>query len=153
VPRPRTPTRSDQLPAKTLARSAGSAGTALVPLHAPQKGFVLSAALLHADETPVALLLDPGAGKTRTACVLAYARSELDAERGVIHEFCRGRGSQYPVAFLGATKGPPGSSIEDTPAWPYRKSVCEGRPGELQCRRQRACLSRAQGDSARFDVA
>ena len=54
---------------------------------------------LHADETPVALL-DPGAGKTRRACVWAYARSWHDAVPGVVYEFCLARGAQYPQAFL-----------------------------------------------------
>ena len=70
----------------------------------------------HADETPVAML-DPGAGKTKRAYIWAYARGELDAQCGVIYEFCLGRGSQYPVAFLGAAHDPPGSSMEDQPAW------------------------------------
>jgi transposase len=55
--------------------------------------------VLHADETPVALL-DPGAGKTRKAYIWAYARSLHDAVPGVVYEFCLGRGAQYPVAFL-----------------------------------------------------
>jgi hypothetical protein len=71
--------------------------------------------VLHADETPVSML-DPGAGKTKRAYVWAYARGELDAQRGVIYEFCLGRGSQYPVAFL-AAQGPPGSLLQEQPAW------------------------------------
>jgi len=103
-------------PRSTLARSAGNAGAALVPLYEVHKRFVLSGPVLHADETPVALL-DPGAGKTKRAYVWAYARGEHDAESGVIYEFCLGRGSQYPVAFLGASQGPPGSPMEEQPAW------------------------------------
>lgn len=106
-------------PRSTLARTAGNAGAAMVPLFEAHKRFVLSCPVLHADETPVSML-DPGAGKTKRAYVWAYARGELDAQRGVIYEFCLGRGSQYPVAFLGATKGPPGSAgsaMEEQPAW------------------------------------
>ena len=51
------------------------------------------------------------------AYIWAYARGELDAQAGVIYEFCPGRGSQYPVAFLGAAQGPPGSPLRDPPAW------------------------------------
>src|SRR6195952_2938672 len=43
--------------------------------------------------------------------------ASFDAQRGVIYEFCLGRGSQYPVAFLGASQGPPGETMEDQPAW------------------------------------
>ncbi len=107
-------------PRSTLARTAGNAGAAMVPLFEAHKRFVLSCPVLHADETPVSML-DPGAGKTKRAYIWAYARGELDAQRGVIYEFCLGRGSQYPVAFLGAAQGPPGSSLglqlEDPPAW------------------------------------
>jgi transposase len=103
-------------PRSTLAAWAGRAGAAMQPLYEAHKRFVLSCAVVHADETPVAML-DPGAGKTKRAYIWAYARGELDAQRGVIYEFCLGRGSQYPVAFLGAAQGPPGSVMEDQPAW------------------------------------
>ena len=72
--------------------------------------------MLHADETPVAML-DPGAGKTKRAYIWAYARGEFDVQQGVVYEFCLGRGSQYPVAFLGAAQGPPGSAMQEQPAW------------------------------------
>ena len=91
-------------PRSTLASIAGQAGAALEPLHDALRRFILSCAVLHADETPVALL-DPGAGKTRRAYVWAYARSWHDAVPGVIYEFCAGRGAQYPLAFLGGQQG------------------------------------------------
>lgn len=98
-------------PRSTLAAWGGAGGAALQPLCAVHKRFVLSAAVLLADETPVPLL-DPGRGKTKKAYVWAYARSPLDGPPGVIYEFCAGRGAQYPLAFLGG-KGPPCAE----PAW------------------------------------
>jgi transposase len=86
-------------PRSTLAAWAGQAGAALEPLYDAHKRFVLGCRVLHADETPVALL-DPGAGKTRRAYVWAYARSGHDPTPGVVYDFCLGRGAQYPVAFL-----------------------------------------------------
>lgn len=86
-------------PRSTLAAGAGQVGAALEPLYELHKRFILECRVLHADETPVALL-DPGAGKTRRAYMWAYARSWHDAVPGVIYQFCRGRGAQYPVAFL-----------------------------------------------------
>jgi transposase len=86
-------------PRSTLAAWAGQAGAALEPLYDAHKRFVLGSRVLHADETPVALL-DPGAGKTRRAYVWAYARSHHDQTPGVVYDFCLGRGAQYPVAFL-----------------------------------------------------
>jgi transposase len=87
-------------PRSTLAAWAGQAGAALEPLYEAHRRFILGCRVLHADETPVALL-DPGAGKTRRAYVWAYARSWHDAVPGVIYDFCKGRGAQYPLAFLG----------------------------------------------------
>jgi transposase len=86
-------------PRSTLAAWAGQAGAALEPLYDAHKRFVLGSRVLHADETPVALL-DPGAGKTRRAYVWAYARSWHDPRPGVVYDFCLGRGAQYPVGFL-----------------------------------------------------
>ena len=86
-------------PRSTLAACAGQVGAALEPLYELHKHFVLDCPVLHADETPVALL-DPGAGKTRKAYMWAYARSWHNAMPGVVYDFCRGRGAQYPVAFL-----------------------------------------------------
>ena len=103
-------------PRSTLARTAGNAGAALFPLFEALKRFVLNCPVLHADETPVAML-DPGAGKTKRAYIWAYARGEFDVQQGVVYEFCLGRGSQYPVAFLGAAQGPPGSAMQEQRAW------------------------------------
>ena len=75
-------------PRSTLAAWAGQAGAALEPLYEAHKRFVLGCTVLHADETPVAML-DPGSGKTKRAYVWAYARGELDAQRGVIYECWR----------------------------------------------------------------
>jgi len=97
-------------PRSTLAAWAGQAGAALMPLYDAHKRFVLNSRVLHADETPVALL-DPGAGKTRRAYVWAYARSHHDPTPGVVYDFCPGRGAQYPLAFLA------GDEREGLPAW------------------------------------
>jgi transposase len=86
-------------PRSTLASATGQVGAALEPLYELHKRFILDCRVVHADETPVALL-DPGAGKTRRAYMWAYARSWHDPVPGVIYEFCRGRGAQYPLAFL-----------------------------------------------------
>jgi transposase len=87
-------------PRSTLAQQSGRAGAALEPLYDAHKRFVLGAGVLHADETPVAML-DPGAGKTKKAYVWAYARGVFDPTPGVVYDFCLGRGAQYPIKFLG----------------------------------------------------
>jgi len=87
-------------PRSTLAQWSGRAGAALEPIYDVHKRFVLASAVLHADETPVAML-DPGAGKTKKAYVWAYARGAFDPTPGVVYDFCLGRGAQYPIRFLG----------------------------------------------------
>jgi len=91
-------------PRATLAAWSGAAGAGLEPLYGVHKAFVLSDAVLHADETPVRLL-EPGAGKTKKAYVWGYARGEFDALPGVVYEFCAGRGAKYPVEFLKGWNG------------------------------------------------
>lgn len=53
-------------PRSTLAAWSGAGGASLTPLFEAHCKFVLGAAVLHADETPVRML-DPGAGKTARA--------------------------------------------------------------------------------------
>lgn len=90
-------------PRSTLAQWCGRGGAALEPIYDVHKRFVLGSQVLHADETPVAML-DPGAGKTKKAYVWAYARGAFDPTPGVVYDFCLGRGARYPVAFLGGTQ-------------------------------------------------
>jgi hypothetical protein len=90
-------------PRSTLAQWSGRGGAALEPLYDAHKRFVLGAGVLHADETPVAML-DPGAGKTKKAYVWAYARGAFDPTPGVVYDFCAGRGAQYPIKFLGPAR-------------------------------------------------
>jgi transposase len=122
-------------PRSTLAQWSGRGGAALEPLYELHKAFVLSSRVLHADETPVAML-DPGAGKTRRAYVWAYARGAFDPTPAVIYQFCAGRGAQYPIEFLRSKDGPDGArswqgtlvrdeyaaydSVVDANAWPQR---------------------------------
>ena len=68
-------------PRSTLAAWSGRAGAGLMPLYDAHRAFVLGAATVHVDETPVNML-DPGTGKTKRAYVWAYARSSFDACKG-----------------------------------------------------------------------
>jgi transposase len=91
-------------PRSTLASWAGAGGAALAPLYEALREFVLAAKVLHADETPVAML-DPGAGKTKKAYVWAYARGAFDATPAVAYDFSTGRGGRHPIEFLGRWSG------------------------------------------------
>ena len=100
-------------PRSTLASWSGSGGASLAPLCEAHRDFVLSAKVLHADETPVRMLDPKGhagapsgpSGKTAKAYVWAYARGEHDGTPGVIYDFCTGRGSKYPADFLKSWAG------------------------------------------------
>ena len=100
-------------PRSTLAAWAGAAAAGLTPLFEAHREFVLSAKVLHADETPVKLLDPKGhagapsgpSGKTAKAYVWAYARGEHDEAAGVVYDFCTGRGSKYPADFLAQWSG------------------------------------------------
>jgi len=72
-------------PRSTLSAWAGQTGAQLMPVFEAHKDFVLGSRVLHGDETTVKLL-DPGAGKTKTAYMWAYARGVFDAEPGVVYD-------------------------------------------------------------------
>ena len=86
-------------PRSTLASWSGQTGAQLMPLYEAQRAFVLSSAVVHADETPVALL-NPTGGSAKRAYLWAYARGAFDAAPAVVYDFCEGRGGKYPQAFL-----------------------------------------------------
>jgi transposase len=93
----------------TLAAWGGQTGAQLMPLYEAHRDFVLGCGVVHADETPIALL-DPGAGKTKKAYMWAYARGAFEAQPGVVYDFCAGRGGRYPHEFL---KGWTGTLVVD----------------------------------------
>jgi hypothetical protein len=86
---------------------------------------VLGSRVLHADETPIALL-DPGGGKTRKAYMWAYARGAFDRHPGVIYDFCVGRGSKHPFEFL---KGWSGTLVRDEYSGYDAALLLDGRTG------------------------
>ena len=96
-------------PRSTLASWSGQTGAQLMPLYDAHRVFVLGSRVVHADETPIAML-DPGAGKTKKAYMWAYARGAFDPDPGVVFDFCLGRGGKYPFEFL---KGWTGTLVVD----------------------------------------
>ena len=80
----------------------------LQPLGAALKEFILGHAVLHADETPVALLA-PGRGKTKKALVWVYRTTDFVSVQGkgraVLYDFTLSRSGEHPQRVLGAFKG------------------------------------------------
>jgi transposase len=95
-------------PRSKLAEWGGAGGAAIEPLYGAHRRFILSSTKLHVDETPIPLL-NPGSGKTTNTDMWAYTRSPHGPNRGVIYEFCVGRGGQYLLAFSVCTLVHPSS--------------------------------------------
>jgi transposase len=73
------------LPRSTLAQWVGACGVALQPLVEALKAALFTRAVLHADETPVAML-KPGHGKTHRASLWSYASTVFDPIKGVVFD-------------------------------------------------------------------
>jgi len=92
------------LPRSTLAQWVGACGVQLQPLVDALKDEILSHAVLHADETPVAML-KPGNKKTHRAYLWAYAPGAFEELKAVVYDFCESRAGEHARTFLGEWKG------------------------------------------------
>ena len=93
----------------TLASWVGQCGVQLQPLVDALKAVMLKSAVLHADETPVAMLKPANLrdGKTHRAYIWTYCTTGYDPLKAVVFDFAEGRGGQYVRGFLGLdTKAP-----------------------------------------------
>jgi transposase len=86
----------------TLAEWMGRVGLALQPLFDALRTQLLTAPVLHADETPIAQL-DPGAGKTKRAYLFVYRNT--DPHPIVLFDYGPTRAGKHVAAFLGDWKG------------------------------------------------
>jgi transposase len=84
----------------TLASWVGQCGVQLQPLVDALKREMLEDRVLHADETPVAML-KPGNGKTHRAYLWSYCTTSYSALHAVVFDFADSRGGQHARAFLG----------------------------------------------------
>jgi transposase len=85
----------------TLAQWVGACGVQLQPLVEALKAELLSRPVLHADETPVAML-KPGHGKTHRAYLWSYGTTVFDPLKAVVFDFAESRAGRHAKAFLGA---------------------------------------------------
>ena len=88
----------------TLGAWVGMCGVQLQPLVDALKSEILSHAVLHADETPVAML-KPGNGKTHRAYLWAYAPGAFEDFKAVVYDFCESRAGAHARRFLGDWQG------------------------------------------------
>jgi transposase len=94
----------------TLAQWVGECGVQLQPLVDALSAELLKHDVLHADETPVAML-KPGNGKTHRAYLWSYCTTSFNPMKAVVFDFADSRGGQHVREFLGL----PGS--ERSPGW------------------------------------
>ena len=92
------------LPRSTLGAWVGQCGVQLQPLVDALKDEILRRTVLHADETPVAML-KPGNKKTHRAYLWAYAPGAFEDMKAVVYDFCESRAGAHARTFLGAWQG------------------------------------------------
>jgi transposase len=87
----------------TLAQRVGACGVELQPLVDALKAALFTRAVLHADETPVAML-KPGLGKTHRATLWSHGSTVFDPVRAVVFDFADSRAGRHAKVFLGADR-------------------------------------------------
>ena len=83
----------------TLAEWVGACGVQLQPLVDALKDEMLRHSVLHADETPVAMLA-PGKKKTHRAYLWAYCPGVFEDLKAVVYDFALSRAGEHARAFL-----------------------------------------------------
>ncbi len=83
----------------SMAKWVGICGVRLEPLAQALRDFILGHEVIHADETPVAVLA-PGKGKTQRAYMWVYRTTDYVDKRAVWFDFCAGRGGEHPRRVL-----------------------------------------------------
>ncbi|MDI1251610.1 IS66 family transposase [Thermomonas sp.] len=109
----------------TLAHWVGQCGVQLQPLVDALRTELLKHSVLHADETPVAML-KPGKGKTHRAYLWSYCTTAYDDTKAVVFDFADSRAGQHARDFLGL----PGRVGED--GW-HGSLVCDDYSGYKAC--------------------
>ena len=84
----------------TLAQWVGQCGVQLQPLVDALRAELLRHSVLHADETPVAML-KPGNGKTHRAYLWSYCTTTYNETKAVVFDFADSRAGQHARDFLG----------------------------------------------------
>ena len=83
----------------SMAQWVGICGVRLAPLADALREYILTHSVVHADETPVSLLV-PGRGKTKRAYMWVYRTTDFAAKRAVLFDFTTGRGGEHPRRVL-----------------------------------------------------
>ncbi len=92
------------IPRSTLAQWVGITGVQLQPLVDALRDVVLGQQVIHADETPVQMLM-PETKKTHRSYVWAYATSQFSDVAAVVFDFSPSRAGEHARSFLQDWKG------------------------------------------------
>jgi transposase len=92
------------IPDSTLAQWVGVCGVQLQPLVDALSQELLAQPVLHADETPVAML-KPGNGKTHRAYLWSYCSTSMSAMKAVVFDFAESRAGRHAGEFLDHWRG------------------------------------------------
>ncbi|MFM0283389.1 IS66 family transposase [Paraburkholderia sediminicola] len=92
------------IPRSTLAQWVGMCGVQLQPLVDALKEQMLRHRVMHADETPVAML-SPGRGKTQRAYLWTYCPGAFEDLKAVVYDFADSRAGEHARDFLGDWRG------------------------------------------------
>jgi transposase len=87
------------IPRSTLGQWVGTCGVQLQPLVDALRDELLTHSVLHADETPVAML-KPGKGKTHKAYLWSYCTTSYDDIKAVVFDFAETRAGENAREFL-----------------------------------------------------
>ena len=112
----------------TLAGWVGACGVALQPLVHALATHLRGHSVLHADETPVAVLT-PGLGRTHRAYLWAYRSAPQAAQSAVVFDFQMSRAGKHAQQFL---QGYQGALMVDDYAG-YKALFAAGSVTELAC--------------------
>jgi transposase len=92
------------IPRSTLAQWVGMCGVQLQPVVDALKEQMLRHRVMHADETPVAML-SPGRGKTQRAYLWTYCPGAFEDLKAVVYDFADSRAGEHARDFLGDWRG------------------------------------------------
>ena len=92
------------IPRSTLGHWVGECGVRLQPLAGALREVVLGRDVLHADETPVAML-SPGKGRTHRAYLWTYGTSQYDTLKAIVYDFADSRAGEHARRFLDGWSG------------------------------------------------
>ena len=101
------------IPQSTLAHWVGTCGVQLQAIVDALHEELLKHAVLHADETPVAML-KPGNGKTHKAYLWSYCTTTFNPVKAVVFDFAETRAGQHARDFLGIDTEVPQSGWHGT---------------------------------------